>query len=256
MEASFGYLKQSGENHIDMLQGKVNALSLFFPEGSMVTAESLYKFSPIAVYLNQMIQGAIQDIVANWSKDRVLRVLEIGAGTGDTTDGILPLFDTLNTEYTFTDVSEYFINQAKARYEKYDFVKYGILDINEDMQSQGYGYGRYDLIICANVIHDASNISYTLRQIRKLLDNDGMVALIEGTINSRQQLASVRFIEGLSNFDDERLLTNQPLLNVDQWRQQFVNNGIGMFAAYPDDTFLSNLFGNHLLEQNWFMKMN
>lgn len=247
MEVSFGYLKQSGENHIDMLQGKVNALSLFFPEGLMVTAESLYKFSPIAVYLNQMIQGAIQAIVENWSKDRVLRVLEIGAGTGGTTDGILPLFDTLNTEYTFTDVSEYFINQAKARYEKYDFVKYGILDINEDMQSQGYGYGRYDLIICANVIHDASNISYTLSQIRKLLDNTGMVALIEGTINTRQQLASVRFIEGLSHFDDERLLTNQPLLNVEQWRQQFVNNGFGMFAAYPDDTSLSNLFGNHLI---------
>ncbi len=247
LKVSFGYLKQSGENHIDMLQGKVNALSLFFPDGSMVTAENLYKFSPIAVYLNNMIQAAIKVISSEWSQNKVLRVLEIGAGTGGTTDGILPLFDSENTEYTFTDVSKFFIDQAKIRYEKYDFIKYGLLDINEDMQSQGYRYGGYDLIICANVVHDAANVSYTLNQMKKLLDNNGIIALIEGTSNSRQQLATVRFIEGLSKFEDERTLTNQPLLSVEKWKNKFEDVGIEIFAAYPEDASMSELFGNHLI---------
>ena len=37
---------------------------------------------------------------------------------------------------------------------------------------------------------------------------NGIIALIEGTSNSRQQLATVRFIEGLSKFEDERTLKN------------------------------------------------
>ncbi len=247
LKTSFGYLKQSGENHINMLQGKVNALSLFFPKGSMATAESLYKFSPVASYLNQMVQAMVNGIVEGWKAKHPIRILEIGAGTGGTTDGILPLLKPDSVEYTFTDLSDFFLNAAKERYEMYPFMKYGILDINEDAQGQGYSYGAYDLILCANVIHDASSIQKTMCMINKLLDNNGILVLIEGTENSRQQMASVRFIEGLSQFQDERLESNQPLLSVVEWKKQFEMAKLKGYKAYPEDMELSNIFGNHLL---------
>ncbi len=256
LSTSFAYLRQSGENHINMLLGKVNALTLFFPEGSMVTAESLYKFSPIAEYLNNMIHGTIQCLVEGWSKERKLRVLEIGAGTGGTTDGILPLFDADNTEYMFTDLSDFFLEEAKKRYKKYSFLKYGLLDINEEIQSQGYEYASYDVILCANVIHDAQNIQKTLQSIKNLLDNRGILILIEGTKNSRQQLASVRFIEGLSQFEDERLESGRPLLSVSEWEQQFMKAGLQHFGAFPECEELSDLFGNHLILGQKCLKHN
>lgn len=241
------YLKLSGDNHIKMLRGEVNPLNLFFPKGSTNTADSIYKFNPIARYINGIAQEMIKDIVSKWNLERPLRILEIGAGTGGTTASLLPVIDKNKIEYTFTDLSTFFTSEAQEKFREFKFIKYGLFDINEEPQSQGYEYGYYDIIIGANVLHDAKNIDISLNYLKNLMTGEGLLILLEGTKNTRQQMVSVSFIEGLSHFEDERLEDNRPLLSVEKWENSIRRQGFGEFEAFPKDKEMSEIFANHVM---------
>ena len=45
------------------------------------------------------------------------KVLEVGAGTGGTTAGLLPRLQGREVEYFFTDLSPLFLSEAKSRFQ-------------------------------------------------------------------------------------------------------------------------------------------
>lgn len=80
----------------------------------------------------------------------------MGSGVGGTSDELIPfLADYPDVEYYFTDISQYFLQEAKAKYKQYDFVNYGIYDLNEPCEKQGLRMGSFDFIVCANTFHNA-----------------------------------------------------------------------------------------------------
>jgi NADPH:quinone reductase-like Zn-dependent oxidoreductase/SAM-dependent methyltransferase/NAD(P)-dependent dehydrogenase (short-subunit alcohol dehydrogenase family)/aryl carrier-like protein len=118
-----------------------------------------------------------------------LRVLEIGAGTGGTTEHILqhkthqgglPQF----SKYTFTDVSAGFFAQAKERFENVPNMAYEVLDITSDPTLQGFERSSYDLIIAANVIHATPSLHRSLQHLNKLLKPGGTLLLMEACTES------------------------------------------------------------------------
>lgn len=94
-------------------------------------------------------------------KNPGLNILEIGAGTGSTTNFILGALETRDkgaatslrcSRYDYTDISPAFFGPAADRFEKFgDTVKFKILDIELDPSKQGLDSGSYDLIIAASV---------------------------------------------------------------------------------------------------------
>ena len=85
-----------------------------------------------------------------------MRVLEIGAGTGGTTAGVLKDLKTksderMYSEYSYTDISAAFFVAAKERFKEYQNIHYAVLDISKDPIDQGFEEGSYDLIIASNV---------------------------------------------------------------------------------------------------------
>ena len=64
------------------------------------------------------------------------RILEVGAGVGGTSVDVIPALEGSGAEYNFTDLSTFFLNSAKEKFEKYDWVKYGIFDINMNVADQ------------------------------------------------------------------------------------------------------------------------
>ena len=85
-----------------------------------------------------------------------LRVLEVGAGTGGTTAGVLndltsPSGVRMYSEYAYTDVSAGFFVAAKDRFKDFRNIQYAILDITKDPIEQGFEAGSYDLILASNV---------------------------------------------------------------------------------------------------------
>ena len=82
---------------------------LLFPGGSMDTVLPVYKDGVVASFYNDCVVAAVRAIVDALPEGRLLRVLEIGAGTGGTAASVLPALRHACSCYTFTDVSESFL---------------------------------------------------------------------------------------------------------------------------------------------------
>ena len=113
-----------------------------------------------------------------------LRVLEVGAGTGATTESILQdLVDKngypLYSLYSFTDVSAGFFPQAKERFPHASNMEYSVFDISQDPIEQGFEVASYDLILAANVVHATPSLHVTLCNLRPLLRPHGHLVLTE-----------------------------------------------------------------------------
>ena len=150
-------------------------------------------------------------------QDASLRVLEIGAGTGSTSEVLLPLLRERLCRYTFTDVSSAFLQRAERLFAGYDFIEYRRLDIESEPLAQGYPEGGFDLVVAANVVHATRDVAATLARVRRLLAPGGRLLLLEAV----EQHAWLDLIFGLTDgwwaFADEQRVDG-PLLSPDGWR--------------------------------------
>jgi len=223
------YLEQMLSQHESLFSGDVSPLSLLFDSEDVT--EALYSQHPVLCYLNQCAAGLVKAFGA--TTDR-LNILEIGAGTGATTRVVLPEIADCKYEYTFTDMSHYFLDHAEKRFGSSDKMRYQIFDINAPVDFSQHPEAGYDLIIASNVIHDAGHIGHALRRIGSLLKQGGYLIMIEATERqSAMQLATVGFIEGLSAYRDERILENKSMLDVQGWRQALTKAGFDLTGQWP-----------------------
>ena len=99
-----------------VLRGEESPLETLFPGGSFELARSLYERSTTMRYVNGIAAAAFRQLDTQAAGVGVLRVLEIGAGTGGTTASLLPVLDPVRTRYRFTDVSDVFLDAARERF--------------------------------------------------------------------------------------------------------------------------------------------
>lgn len=151
------YLKQSSDLLPELIQGKEDPLNILFPKGEMDPALAAYHDNQINKMLNDIAKAEIGFLCRekNQNKKRTFRILEVGAGVGGTSLDVIPSLDGMEVEYYFTDLSTFFLNRAQDNFGKYDWVKYGIFDINKEFAIQGYDEFSFDLILCANVLHNS-----------------------------------------------------------------------------------------------------
>jgi acyl transferase domain-containing protein len=200
-----------------VLWGTTDPLDVLFPGGSLETAEKLYTESPGALVFNTLVRDVVDHAIAHLPTDRTLRILEIGGGTGGTTMHVAPILPAERVEYTFTDVSPHFTAKARERFAMYPFVRYDVLDIEQDPASQGFAQGQYDLILASNVIHATTELRKTLDRVRTMLAPGGMLVLLEVTRPERWIDLTFGMTEGWWNFRDRDLRPTHALLDPQQW---------------------------------------
>jgi amino acid adenylation domain-containing protein len=195
-----------------LLHGEVNPLDLLFPGGDWSVAEALYEHNPVSRHVNELAAS----LVGSWTAATAgpLRVLEIGAGIGSATAALLPVLPAERTRYLFTDVSAFFHPGARRKFAAFPFVQYGVLDALRDPLEQGFLPQSFDLIVAANVMHNAADPAAALARLRPLLADGGRLVLIEATRNTRAHAVSVGFIEGLSGVTDG---DDRPFLPLPRW---------------------------------------
>ncbi|QSZ27539.1 AMP-binding protein [Aceticella autotrophica] len=231
---SLAFIKLCNENAIQILKGEETALNLLFPKGMWNIAENMYRYNPIAKYYNTLVVSAVSAYIKN-SKGRI-KILEVGAGTGGTSDSVLKAINVIKNKkitYTYTDLSTFFTDEAKRIFDRYNFINYGLYNIDEEPQSQGYNLEEYDIIIAANVLHDAKNIYKTMNNLKSLLKPNGVVIILEAIENTRLQMVSVAFIDGFSCYNDFRSEKNEPLLSLEQWNQVLLDCKFEEIKYYP-----------------------
>ena len=143
------------QNLLPMLKGELDPESFMFQDDGV---SEFYKeinsrvicYEPFNRYLELLCH-----------KSPALKILEIGAGTGATTDFVLNGLSsheegdsrTLDcVHYDFTDISPACLEGAATRFgQMQGRLRFKILDIEADPSNQGFELGTYDLIIAASV---------------------------------------------------------------------------------------------------------
>jgi acyl transferase domain-containing protein len=231
--AELTLLQRCADNLAQVLRGECNPLELLFPQGDLTTATQLYQDSPGAQVMNTLVQKVVEQALERLPSSRKLRVLEIGAGTGGTTSYILPVLPPHLTEYVFTDLSPRFSKIAQQKFRDYPFVRYEVLDIEQNIELQGFEHYEYDIIVAANVLHATKNLRITLEHVQHLLAPSGMLVLLEGTTRQRWLDLIFGLTEGWWGFTDLDLRPDYPLLSASQWQEVLHQAGFSEVATIP-----------------------
>ncbi|UKZ82860.1 Type I Iterative PKS [Trichoderma virens FT-333] len=152
--------------------------------GEADTIDILMEGGVLAELYNAMSFGYSDFVKLMSSTKPKLRILEVGAGTGGTTElilrdlmheGGLPRYSS----YTFTDVSAGFFPLAKERFAYASNMEYKVFDISKDPLEQELPESSYDVIFAANVVHATPSLKDTLSNLNKVLKPGGILVLTE-----------------------------------------------------------------------------
>lgn len=239
----FNYIRHCGRIMDDVVAGRESPLETLFPQGGFELAQDLYERSQTMRYINAVAATAASAFAA--AAGRPLRVLEIGAGTGSTTQAVVAALPQVAV-YHFTDVSDLFLDRARERFAAYPNMRYGRFDLDLPIAEQGYAPGQYDLILSANAVHACTDLGVTLREIRSLLAPGGMLALVESTTAFAWFDFTTCLIEGWRKHADG-LRTDGPLLRPDVWRRGLAEAGFAEVDAWPHAGAPGDTLGQHLI---------
>ncbi|MFI2238486.1 amino acid adenylation domain-containing protein [Streptomyces chrestomyceticus] len=247
----FALFRRSAENLPALLRGELDQARLLFPEGDSRTAVSAFTESLVVRCLNRAAAALLRQAALDIGEERPLRVLEIGAGVGGTSVGAFEALAGRQVEYLFTDVSQFFLNEAQERFADVPFVDYALFDVNGDHRTQGFDPNSFDVILAANVLHNARHIGQALGRLRELLAPGGTLVLTEATDERPELMISMDFLvdAGLDQegFQDVRKGRDQVLFTEGEWTALLTEAGGAQVLSLPeDDVFLSSL-GQHLL---------
>ncbi|MBI4995373.1 MAG: SDR family NAD(P)-dependent oxidoreductase [Rhodocyclales bacterium] len=216
------------------LRGEVEPMQLLFPGGSLDTAERLYRDTPTAQFYNGLMAEVIAAAAGARSSGRVLRILEIGAGTGGTTAHVVPRLPAEGVEYTFTDIGPLFVAKARERFGARGFMRFQVLDLERDPQAQGLAPASFDIVIASNVIHATADLRHTLGRVRELLTPGGLLAMLEVTAPQRWFDLTVGLTDGWWAFTDSDLRTDYATLPREAWFRLLESCGFESSTALPE----------------------
>jgi len=239
------YLRESSEHLPGLLRGEVDPLDLLFPQGSLDTAVAAYNDNLVNRCMNTVVCAAAREIAAQRIRPgdmaRPLRVLEVGAGVGGTSRALIPALADFPVDYLYSDVSPFFLNEARERHAAYPWVRYGLFDLNQDYTTQGLSAGSWDVIVCSNVLHNARHAPTVLERLRELAAPGGALLVVEATREIAALMTSMEFQTGLSGFVDERDALDQTFFTRAQWERLFAQAHGELVCSYPppDDALAS-----------------
>lgn len=210
----FAYIKQCAEKLRELLENKVDPVKLLYPDGKDLVVKSMYTQNIMSRYLNMCIKEAVKAIIENSNSE--IRILEIGAGTGATSEQLLSSFKGKKIEYTFTDKAAFFIANAKKRLNEYDNVYFKILDIDQDYRMQGFSPNTYNIIIAVGVLENAREIEKSLKLVRELSAPNGYFLFTEPVEEEAWILGSQAFM--MTKPEDE-IRKEHALISESQWIQ-------------------------------------
>ncbi|MEM9489518.1 MAG: methyltransferase, partial [Myxococcota bacterium] len=226
------YARRNADLLPELIRGEVQAVHLLFPAGRPDLARALYREHIAARYQHRAVAAIVGGIARQWSGPRPLRVLEVGAGTGATSEVLLPELGGLHVDYVYTDVSRYFLDQAEPELARYPMVRSGLYDIDRAPWEQGVAANSFDVIIGGGVLNAARNTDASVCWLRELLVPGGWLVLTEPTVEEFWVMASQAFM--LADASDGRAETEATFLSLAQWNAALDSAGLQRVLGLPD----------------------
>ncbi|AJQ95774.1 SDR family NAD(P)-dependent oxidoreductase [Gynuella sunshinyii] len=219
----------------ELLAGHKSDTEILFPGGSAELVQALYRDNPISDACNEMVAEAVnQQIEALLAAGQErIHIIEIGAGTGSTTQRVLARIrgHQHRLVYHFTDLSSHFVAQARRTLvPEYPFVQAGIFDVaaaDIEQERQRAGIERCDILLASNVLHATADIDSTLRNCTRILTTGARLIINEVTENWDFVTMTFGLTKGWWLYrDGERRMPHSPLLSCDMWQQALSRCGL------------------------------
>ncbi|MBU9213786.1 amino acid adenylation domain-containing protein [Burkholderia gladioli] len=219
----------------ELLAGTRRATEVMFPGSSMALVEGLYKNNRKADLFNEVVHDAV--LAHGRVLGRELDIIEVGAGTGGTTDGLLRKLAAQGVpvrEYRYTDLSHAFLLHAREQYApRAPFLSTGIFDVDRPIGPQGVPVGRYDLAIATNVLHATQDIRRALRNVKATLRAGGLLVLNELSLKSLFSHVTFGLLDGWWMYRDAELrIPGSPGIDMATWRRVLVEEGFE-YVVFP-----------------------
>ena len=217
----------------DILTGKRAATAIMFPDGRLDLVEAVYKDNPVAARFSRTLAQAAAAFVTALPR---ARVLEIGAGTGGTSEPVFaalaPHWDRV-AEYRYTDLSRAFLIHAERTYgPRVPPLTTALFDVEKPLAGQDVTPGGYDLVIAANVLHATADMGRTLGHVRQLLAPGGVLLLNETASATLFTHVTFGLLDGWWRFTDpQRRIPGTPSLSPDSWRAVLAESGFDWLAG-------------------------
>ncbi|KXX65254.1 non-ribosomal peptide synthetase [Marichromatium gracile] len=211
-----------------LLEDRADPFALLFPEGRQETALAIYRDDLAARYNNQAAAALINRVVTGHDERHPLRILELGAGTGATTAEVLALLEGYPVDYLFTDISPFFLGEARRRWGERAGMRFARFDLDGDLRAQGLAPNGADLILCAGMLNSVADPERALDAIVELLAPGGWLVFTEPT----EELAHVMLTQGfmMSPRDDGA----GRFLSRERWRALIESRGGALAVELPE----------------------
>lgn len=240
----YEYFRDNAEKIHSLMDGTQNPTLLLFKEGSMELANDLYMGTTVAKFMNSSAAENLRVWLTEQDLKKI-RVLELGAGTGSTTHSILKELDGVgDKEYVFTDLSQYFLGQAKKNFSDYDFIRYELFDIDKQFAEQGADAESFDAIIAIGVINNAKDTYKTMKDIIDTLKNGGIFLMVEAVRESLEIMISQSFM--MTAPEDVRDEKGQVFYTQSDWEELFNRFANITWKAIPDTDAPQSALGQAL----------
>lgn len=165
-------------------------------------------------------------------------ILEIGAGTGATSNKVLSDIRENKFEehivYFYTDISRFFLQRAKERYKECDGkieMHHQTLDIDEAFSSQLPSNFQADIVIAVGVLNNSVNTDKCIYEINSVMKPGGILLVIETVEDVPDILITQSFM--MTAPKDRRKATNTMFLNRKQWLEILEENGFCNSEEFP-----------------------
>ena len=241
------YVRSNAEKLPELLSGQQDPVSLLFPEGKLDHVRALYFDHTMANYLNNCICTLLKRIAENQSA-KTLRILEVGAGTGATTERVLRSLEGFEVDYLFTDVTTFFIPRAKSRFGQFPGIRFGIFDVDEDYRTQGLAPNNFDVVLAAGVLENARDIPASINRLTELICPGGWLVFTEPTEEHAWILASQAF---MMTEPGDNLRAETSYLDRGGWIQLLKEYGDEPVLSLPEEKHKLSSLGVHLFAKRF-----
>lgn len=245
LPAFVDYHRKHADSLPALLAGELNAIELLFPEGRHIFANAIYRDDALSRYNNHVIAALVEHFVTRHCEERPLKLLELGAGTGATTEAVVPVLDGRDVDYLFTDMTRFFLNDARNRFRDFSWIRFGILDLNVDPNSQGVTSNTADIVLCAGMLSSTADVAVSIDRVVDILKPGGWLVLSEPVTEIPYILLAQGFMMDPAGGDREHGHTK--FLSVEKWRALIEARGGEIVLCLPgeDDPFAA--FGMRVL---------
>ncbi len=221
-----------------ILRGETPATAAMFPGGSLSLVEGLYKNNLISDHFNQILaEQLLSAVKQKFERDnQPVRILEIGAGSGGTSEKIFEALSSIPDavcQYTFTDVSKVFLNHAKENYsDDIACLETRLFDVSVSAQDQSLPLGGYDFVVATNVLHACVDIRSALRNCKSLLAHSGVAFINEAICSDAYLHCTFGLLEGWWLFKDREVrIPGSPIIDVERWKLLLASEGFRNIKA-------------------------